>query len=194
MKLTNPPIIRGLGKTGSPNRRGLLLRQPTTQGLAQTATRLAREPEHTGEPLKVTQLVSATDDFFFIDAAETEAVSLTINRLAGSSLDINISVGVGGVAGDDGAGPPFTVFFQVYRDADLFDTASFFLPVVNVTLTAADQIYQGAWFAGFVDSDYVTGVHEYSFTVLIQDSAAANVGGGAQNGADAYIRVLERRL
>lgn len=199
MKLTNPPILRGLGRTASVNRRGLLLKEPTTQGLAQTATPAARDATDGGRTNKVTQLVSATDNSVLVDADETDLVSVSINRKGGSELDINASVVVPGIPGDEGAGPPYAAALSVYRDSTLLQilglgSGGVFLHAVDHEAAAVDQVFAGVLFFGLVDDDYVSGVVTYKTTIELFDSVGASVGGGLILVNDAYLRVLERRL
>lgn len=199
MNLTNPPLTRGLGKTGSTNRKGLTTGEPTTKGLSQTATPAVRDPTDGGRTNKVTQLVSATDNFVLLNAAETNLVQLAINRKGGSDLDINASVIIPGIAGDEGAGPPYGATLNVYRGVTLIGTLGLgsggvFLNAVDHEAVAADQLFSNVLFFGLVDDDYVSGVVVYGTTITVRDSLGDPVGGGLNFVADAYLRVLERRL
>ena len=192
MKLTNPSLIRGLGKTGSPNRRGLLTGAPTTQGLADTATPLVRDPGKGGQPLKVTQLVSVlSSGTISSDSAETTIQTLAIFRALGSELDINGYFEVVPFAGNLGWGPTYTAIVKLKRDGTLLATFNLPIPNVDAAGTAANNRYAGGFFVPWVDTDNVSGVMTYTMTVVVDSFSTTNIDVTVRN---RYIRHLERRL
>ena len=187
MNLTNPPLTRGLGKTASPNRRGLLLKEPTTRGLAQTATRAARESETTGEPLKVTQMVTAyTAGNLSSDSAATVIQTLTIHRKAGSLLDLNAAFDT---LSFDNTGGFYSADIVFRREGA--SIASFTGRVPCYFPTAGSELFAGRFFVGFVDDDYVSGETDYDVTVRFRNSGSVAVDGTVN---ERYLRVLERKF
>ncbi len=189
MKLTNPSLTRGLGKTGSPNRRGLLTGAPTIRGLADTATPHVRDPGKGGQPLKVTQLVSVlSSGTISADGVETTIQTLAIIRALGSDLDINAFFEHDPIQLAFGENDPFDVAVKIKRAGTTLFTASFQLPVTTV---GGAEFYSGTYFVPFVDADAVTG--EATYTVTLKTNSLGGVGKDVTI-RNRYIRLLERRL
>lgn len=192
MKLTNPALTRGLGKTGSPNRRGLLTGAPTTRGLADTATPQLRDPGKGGQPLKVTQLASVlSSGTISADGVETTIQTLAIIRALGSELDMNGYFEVAPFAGNLGFGPTYTAIVKLKRDATLLATFSLPIPNVDAAGVAANNRYAGGFFVPFVDTSNVGGAQTYTMTMEAQDGFDSGIDVTIRN---RYIRLLERRL
>lgn len=191
MNLTNPPLTRGLGKTGLLDRKGLVLGTPSTQGLAQTATREAREGPLPGRDLKITQMVVAFSSSSITSPSDyVVAQELVIHRRAGSLLDITWSFQPETLDESYGGGPFFRVFTQIRRAGSSLQLYADYIPVVYRGSTSADDLYSGRFTFGFVDDDYVSGQTTYDITVKFVDAGLNEFEASVQ---ERYLRVLERR-
>lgn len=195
MNLTNPPIVRGLGKTGLLNRKGQVLGEPTTRGLAQTATRATREGPLPDRDLKITQMVVA----FSATAATTVSADWTvvqeavIHRRAGSLLDINFGFQTETLDETYGGGPFFRVQADIRRDGTSLVAGglSSYIPAVFIGASSADELYSGRYLLGYVDTDYVSGEATYELAVRFLSGVGVNpFDAGVE---DRYVRLLERR-